>query len=120
MPRRGGRAQLLRDIVARDMEELSEVVDEDVHPEDVRPGGRWEEFYSNRRKKLSQLSTEELAQLASAAGIEPNNVGRPRLMADNVMLIERVKKWLHKFGRCGRWIGCLTAGTVVLANQERR
>jgi hypothetical protein len=30
------------------------------------------------------------------------------------------KKWLHKFGRCGRWIGCLTAGTVVLANQERR
>jgi hypothetical protein len=32
----------------------------------------------------------------------------------------RGKKWLHKFGRCGRWIGCLTAGTVVLANQERR
>jgi len=31
-----------------------------------------------------------------------------------------VEKWLHKFGRCGRWIGCLTAGTVVLANQERR
>jgi hypothetical protein len=30
------------------------------------------------------------------------------------------QKWLHKFGRCGRWIGCLTAGTVVLANQERR
>jgi hypothetical protein len=30
------------------------------------------------------------------------------------------EKWLHKFGRCGRWIGCLTAGTVVLANQERR
>jgi len=31
-----------------------------------------------------------------------------------------VEKWLHNFGRCGRWIGCLTAGTVVLANQERR
>ena len=31
-----------------------------------------------------------------------------------------LQKWLHKFGRCGRWIGCLTAGTVVLANQKRR
>jgi hypothetical protein len=35
-------------------------------------------------------------------------------------LCNRCEKWLHKFGRCGRWIGCLTAGTVVLANQERR
>jgi hypothetical protein len=34
--------------------------------------------------------------------------------------LQRGEKWLHKFGRCGRWIGCLTAGTVVLANQERR
>jgi hypothetical protein len=92
MPRRGSRAQFLRDIVARDMEELSEVVDEEVHPEDVRPGGRWEEFYSSRWKKLSQLSTEELTQLASGAGIESNNVGRPRLMADHVVQIERLMR----------------------------
>jgi hypothetical protein len=30
------------------------------------------------------------------------------------------EKWLHNFGQFCRWIGCLTAGTVVLANQERR
>jgi hypothetical protein len=31
-----------------------------------------------------------------------------------------IEKWLHNFGQFCRWIGCLTAGTVVLANQERR
>ena len=31
-----------------------------------------------------------------------------------------VKKWLHNFGRCDEWNLCLTAGTVVPANQERR
>jgi hypothetical protein len=29
------------------------------------------------------------------------------------------KKWLHNFGRCNEWNLCLTAGTVVPANQER-
>ena len=31
-----------------------------------------------------------------------------------------IKKWLHKFGRCGKWNFCLTAGTLVLANQEQQ
>jgi hypothetical protein len=30
------------------------------------------------------------------------------------------KKWLHKFGRCGKWNFCLTAGNLALANQEQR
>jgi hypothetical protein len=30
------------------------------------------------------------------------------------------EKWLHKFRRCDEWNLCLTAGTVVPANQERR
>jgi hypothetical protein len=32
----------------------------------------------------------------------------------------RRKKWLHNFGRCDRWNLCLTARTVVRANQERQ
>src|SRR5262245_45364755 len=30
------------------------------------------------------------------------------------------QKWLHNFRRCEEWHLCLTAGTVVPANQERR
>ena len=30
------------------------------------------------------------------------------------------KKWLHNFRRCDEWNLCLTAGTIVPANQERR
>jgi len=30
------------------------------------------------------------------------------------------KKWLHNFRRCDEWNLCLTAGTVVPANQEQR
>src|SRR5262245_44746780 len=31
-----------------------------------------------------------------------------------------LEKWLHNFRRCDEWHLCLTAGTVVPANQERR
>ena len=30
------------------------------------------------------------------------------------------ERWLHKFGRCGKWNFCLTTGTLVPANQERQ
>ena len=32
---------------------------------------------------------------------------------------DKMKKWLHNFGRWDEWIVCLTAGTVVPANQEQ-
>ena len=35
-------------------------------------------------------------------------------------LIEDVQRWLHNFGRRGKWNFCLTAGTLLLANQERQ
>ena len=31
-----------------------------------------------------------------------------------------IKRWLHNFGRGGKWNFCLTTGTLVPANQERR
>jgi hypothetical protein len=31
-----------------------------------------------------------------------------------------LQKWLHNFRRCDEWNLCLTAGTVVPANQERQ
>ena len=31
-----------------------------------------------------------------------------------------IERWLHNFGRCDKWNLCLTARTVVRANQERR
>jgi len=30
------------------------------------------------------------------------------------------ERWLHNFGRRGKWNFCLTTGTLVPANQERR
>ena len=30
------------------------------------------------------------------------------------------ERWLHNFGRCGKWNFCLTTGTLVPANQERQ
>ena len=30
------------------------------------------------------------------------------------------QRWLHKFGRRGKWNFCLTTGTLMPANQERR
>ena len=30
------------------------------------------------------------------------------------------QRWLHNFGRRGKWNFCLTTGTLVPANQERR
>src|SRR5271157_3297286 len=32
----------------------------------------------------------------------------------------RGQRWLHNFGRRGKWNFCLTTGTLVPANQERR
>ena len=34
--------------------------------------------------------------------------------------VSSCQSWLHSFGRCGRWNVCLTARTVVRANQEKR
>src|SRR5262245_16309639 len=36
------------------------------------------------------------------------------------LLTDGCEKWLHNFRRCDEWHLCLTAGTVVPANQERR
>ena len=33
---------------------------------------------------------------------------------------DEVERRLHNFGRCGKWNFCLTARTVVLANQEQQ
>ncbi len=42
-------------------------------------------------------------------------------MGRNVQkVVARTEKWLHNFGRCGRWNFCLTTGTLVPANQERQ
>ena len=30
------------------------------------------------------------------------------------------ERWLHNFGRRGKWNFCLTTGTLMPANQERR
>ncbi|MGO8781517.1 MAG: tetratricopeptide repeat protein [Rhodomicrobium sp.] len=35
-------------------------------------------------------------------------------------VLGKEQKWLHNFGRCGRWNFCLTTGTLVPANQERQ
>jgi hypothetical protein len=34
--------------------------------------------------------------------------------------MRREERWLHNFGRCGKWNFCLTTGTLMPANQERR
>ena len=39
--------------------------------------------------------------------------------SDKLQEFTRAKRWLHNFGRCDEWNFCLTAGTVVPANQER-
>ena len=31
-----------------------------------------------------------------------------------------IERWLHKFGQRGKWNFCLTTGTLMPANQERR
>ena len=33
---------------------------------------------------------------------------------------ENAERWLHKFGQGGKWNFCLTTGTLVPANQEKR
>jgi leucyl-tRNA synthetase len=62
---------------------------------------------------------------------EPVGLTRLRLGDDAVEVIEdhlrhlfhRLdfgERWLHNFGRRGKWNFCLTTGTLMPANQERR
>ncbi len=43
----------------------------------------------------------------------------PRTAVAGTVHKHRNQKWLHNFGRWDKWIVCLTAGTVVPANQEK-
>lgn len=48
----------------------------------------------------------------------------PELKPGDIVVMDnlpghKVKKWLRNFGRMDKWIVCLTAGTVVPANQEK-
>jgi hypothetical protein len=65
-------------------------------------------------KLIPQGEEKSRAEVSSLS----TSMKRPTIVGLGVKPIG--KKWLHNFGRCGRWIGCLTAGTIVLANQERR
>jgi hypothetical protein len=53
--------------------------------------------------------------------ILPLRVKAVRRVLMNERRIARTRvRWLHNFGRCGKWNFCLTTGTLVPANQERQ
>ena len=87
MPRRGSRAQLLRDIAAREAALMSSYEDGwEVSPEDAR-------------KLYEHYSTEQLRELAEREDIEPEPRGRPssfhrqRLDVELVRAVEKVMRF---------------------------
>ena len=47
--------------------------------------------------------------------------GNHLLQADEIAdAVAAEERWLHNFGRRGKWNICLTTGTLVPTNQEKR
>lgn len=55
------------------------------------------------------------ARLSHLARLESEAI---HILREAVAEARRPEKWLRNFGRWDKWIVCLTAGTVVPANQE--
>ena len=68
--------------------------------------GTWLRVESTNR----EMNAAEITSLSYKRGV----------VSAETELVDVDQKWLHNFRRCDEWNLCLTAGTVVPANQERR
>ncbi len=76
-----------------------------------------------RGLKAFQDDLETLAPFLKGRPREVESLDDLKLLTVGVDRLKRWyrpgQRWLHNFGRCGKWNFCLTTGTLVPANQER-
>jgi DNA-binding winged helix-turn-helix (wHTH) protein len=94
--------------------------------------------FASRTFLAAELKRTEPAVLAATLSVWNNDIAfweeasywRNQITSDLIVwtwksveecfFIDGDVRWLHNFGRCDKWNLCLTARTVVRANQERR